>query len=131
MNFLYKILKYYNLKKVRPVYLPCHKFPRLKIDYTIIPTSAHYIIATSFPPSPIAQVIYFVYFFMQRTTWLFYVGEQRQHTTDCDKHARAKNYNYFVCKIFKILLYYSKVLSRAVFKDTPSITSKVLYGESI
>ena len=65
-------------------YLP--SFPSIPI-----PTSAYCIIPTSFPPSPIQAVTFFVYFLIQSVIYAFYVGEQRQHTTDRDLVAIEKN----------------------------------------
>ena len=58
-------------------YLP--SFPSIPI-----PTSAYCIIPTSFPPSPIQAVTFFVYFFTHSVIWAFYVGEHLQHTTAGD-----------------------------------------------
>ena len=65
-------------------YLP--SFPSIPI-----PTSAYCIIPTSFPPSPIQAVTFFVYFLIQSVTYAFYVGEHLQHTTDRDLVAIEKN----------------------------------------
>jgi hypothetical protein len=48
------------------------------------PTWDSKIIPTSFPPSPIEQVLVFVYFFIPRTTKAFWVGEHLQQTTAGD-----------------------------------------------
>ena len=87
-------------------YLP--SFPSIPI-----PTSAYCIIPTSFPPSPIQAVTFFVYFLIQSVIYAFYVGEHRQHTTDRDLVAIEKNkdsWNWravprLVPSITKILLY--------------------------
>ena len=46
-----------------------------------IPMSATYIIPTSLPPSPIAQVILFVNFLIPYVSIAFYFGEHLQHIT--------------------------------------------------
>lgn len=46
-----------------------------------IPTCAAYIIPTSFPPSPIEQILLFVNFYKLSTISVFYVGDTRQQTT--------------------------------------------------
>ena len=61
------------------------------------PTSAAYIIATSFPPSPIERHIFPVYNLIASVTSAFYVGEHLQHTTAGAAHDTIK----------KLSLYYS------------------------
>ena len=55
-------------------------FPSLPIMPT--PTSAAWIIATSFPPSPIDKVTEPVNAFIASTTYAFWVGEHRQQITE-------------------------------------------------
>lgn len=50
-------------------------------DLPNLPTSAAWIIETSFPPSPIQQTRFFVCSRISRATSAFCVGEQRQATT--------------------------------------------------
>lgn len=69
----------------RAAYFP--SFPTIPI-----PTSAHWIIPTSFPPSPIAAVTFFVYFLMHNTIYAFCVGEHLQHTTAGALVAISKNF---------------------------------------
>ena len=53
---------------------------------------ASIIIDTSFPPSPIANVIFDLSkFFISFTTWLFWRGETRQHITATASFATSKN----------------------------------------
>ena len=47
-----------------------------------VPTSAAWIIETSFPPSPMQQTRFLVWARMRRATSAFCVGEQRQATTE-------------------------------------------------
>ena len=49
------------------------------------PTSAAWIMETSFPPSPIQQTRFFVCARMRRATSAFWVGEQRQATTAAEE----------------------------------------------
>ena len=58
---LYKLFK--NLK-----FIP-------SLPYTPIPTLAHFIMLTSFPPSPIARTIFFKHFLIVDTTCAFYEGD--------------------------------------------------------
>ncbi len=56
------------------------------------PTSAAYIIATSLPPSPIDNVIYFVNNFIASVIRAFYVGEHLQQITEGTLLVTYKNY---------------------------------------
>jgi len=103
------MLRYLNFKieksEARAAYLP--SLPSIPI-----PTSAYCIIPTSFPPSPIQAVTFFVYFLIHSATLAFYVGEHLQQTTD----------GAFVAIVMKS----SSCLSRAVPKLIPSITNMLL-----
>jgi len=55
------------------------------------PTLAAWIIATSFPPSPIPKVILRVNVRIASVTCAFYVGEQRQQTTAGARQATCIN----------------------------------------
>jgi len=60
-----------------------------------IPTSDTYIIPTSFPPSPIAQVIYPVHYLIPNVNIAFYLGEHRQQITAGALLAMVK-INFFI-----------------------------------
>ena len=76
------------------------------------PTSAAWIIATSFPPSPIDKVTEPVNAFIASTTYAFWVGEHRQQITDG--------------ALVETFINYYKNYPNAIANDYPSMTNTAL-----
>ena len=96
-----KILRYLNLfiekSDAKAAYFP-------SLPYNPMPTSAYWIIPTSFPPSPIQATTFPLYFRNNSATLAFCVGAQRHKTTEFAFPAMLKNssewWSNTVCRLY-------------------------------
>lgn len=92
-----------------------------------LPTSAAWIMLTSFPPSPMQQTRFFVYSRISLATSAFWVGEQRHATTTGSCVAISiKLYlccsRQSLCKQTYKQVHWGQTFRNLTCKDSPSIT---------
>ena len=98
--------------------------------YKPTPICASYIIFTSFAPSPIANVIYFKFYFTNFTTYAFYTGVIRKQITLSHDFIIARNV-FSNLKLSKISFKFSPLIKSAFFlpiRFIYSVICKISYN---